>query len=399
MNDTVTQYSICYRPHTWEEVYGQDLTVRELRNRVLKKNFPKVSLFQGPYGTGKTTLAHIFAACMQASLPDGNPDWDYPTNKSILNETFLGDTTVLDGSQIGGKTDIVDFSKSLSFKPMRDKYRIVIIEEADQLIKSAENALLKVLENPDPNVRFILLSMEQNGISNAIKSRCQIFKIKPLGIKDMMLAMKNVMEKTGDWENPDIPDEFKLEGLKSIAEASDGSLRTAFQNLEKCISGKIYDLSEIKNVMGINGLEPAYVLLREILNTPESEKLWKDLSNVTESMGFITYCMKVVQSAMLYKLSGVCLNPRFMDSTRELAANPNLEILYDTLVHDPLTFKQGLSTLEMNCLFLNYLKAVKARKQVADGYSNLVKLTEQVPATASTAPVQRRVVRRVATSQ
>ena len=299
MNDTVTQYSICYRPHTWEEVYGQDLTVRELRNRVLKKNFPKVSLFQGPYGTGKTTLAHIFAACMQASLPDGNPDWNYPTNKSILNETFLGDTTVLDGSQIGGKTDIVDFSKSLSFKPMRDKYRIVIIEEADQLIKSAENALLKVLENPDPNVRFILLSMEQNGISNAIKSRCQIFKIKPLGIKDMMLAMKNVMEKTGDWENPDIPDEFKLEGLKSIAEASDGSLRTAFQNLEKCISGKIYDLSEIKNVMGINGLEPAYVLLREILNTPESEKLWKDLSNVTESMGFITYCMKVVQSAML----------------------------------------------------------------------------------------------------
>ena len=106
---------------------------------------------------------------MQASLPDGNPDWSYPTNRSILNETFTGDTTVLDGSQIGGKTDIVDFSKSLSFKPMRDKYRIVIIEEADQLIKSAENALLKVLENPDPHVRFILLSMEQNGISNAIK--------------------------------------------------------------------------------------------------------------------------------------------------------------------------------------------------------------------------------------
>ena len=93
------------------------------------------------------------------------------------------------------------------------------------------------------------------------------------------------------------------------------------------------------------------------------------------------------------------MNPRFMDSTRELAANPNLEILYDTLVHDPLTFKQGLSTLEMNCLFLNYLKAVKTRKQVADSQSNLVKLTEQVPSTASAAPVQRRVVRRVATSQ
>ena len=64
MNDKVTQYSICYRPRTWEEVYGQETTVRELRNRVLNNNFPKVTLFQGPYGTGKTTLAHIFAACI-----------------------------------------------------------------------------------------------------------------------------------------------------------------------------------------------------------------------------------------------------------------------------------------------------------------------------------------------
>lgn len=394
MNDKVTQYSICYRPRTWEEVYGQETTVRELRNRVLNNNFPKVTLFQGPYGTGKTTLAHIFAACMQASLPDGNPDWSYPTNRSILNETFTGDTTVLDGSQIGGKTDIVDFSKSLSFKPMRDKYRIVIIEEADQLIKSAENALLKVLENPDPHVRFILLSMEQNGISNAIKSRCQVFKIKPLSITEMMLAMKGIMEKTGDWGNSNIPDEFKLEGLKAIAETSDGSLRTAFQNLEKCISGEIFSPDEIRSLLGVSGLETAYNLSRELLISPESPQLWKSLAGITEPMGFVNYCLKVVQGAMLYKLTGVCLNERFLSPTREIANNPNLEVLYNTLVNDPLTFKLGLSNLEMCCIFTNYLKNRAQGKPVVtapkEPQGELVRLQED------RAPVQRRVVRRAA---
>ena len=111
-------------------------------------------------------------------------------------------------------------------------------------------------------------------------------------------------------------------------------------------------------------------------------------------MGFVNYCLKVVQGAMLYKLTGVCLNERFLSPTREIANNPNLEILYNTLISDPLTFKLGLSNLEMCCIFTNYLKN---RAQVKS--TSTVTKEPQVELTRmqeNKAPVQRRVVRQVA---
>ena len=209
--DKITQYSIVYRPHKWEDVYGQDVVVGALKRRVLSDNYPKATLLVGPFGTGKTTIAEILAACMQASLPDGNPDWNHPSNKPILNETFTRDTQRLDGSRIGGKGDVVEFTSILKVKPMYDRKRILIIEEADQLSSAAQNALLKVLEDPDANTHFILLSMnDKNGVSAPIKSHNQENYIKSLKTADLMKAMKHVMEVSGDWQSDAIPDEFKL---------------------------------------------------------------------------------------------------------------------------------------------------------------------------------------------
>ena len=88
MTDTVTQFTIAYRPKTLDEVRGQDQIVKDLKRRQREDVWPKAMLFQGPFGTGKTTLAQIVAAMMEACDKQGNPDWDHPSNKSILRETF-----------------------------------------------------------------------------------------------------------------------------------------------------------------------------------------------------------------------------------------------------------------------------------------------------------------------
>ena len=117
MTDTVTQFTIAYRPKTLDEVRGQDQIVRDLKRRQKEDVWPKAMLFQGPFGTGKTTLAQIVAAMMEACDKKGNPDWNHPSNKSILRETFDRDVERVDGSQFS-KADLVDFTAHLKMRPM-----------------------------------------------------------------------------------------------------------------------------------------------------------------------------------------------------------------------------------------------------------------------------------------
>jgi DNA polymerase III gamma/tau subunit len=96
----IEQFSLKHRPRTWEDVFGQDNIVKALRKRITENNFPKATLFVGPFGTGKTTMAEMLACCMQSALEDGNPNWDSPAGRSIASGNFDRDTQRLDGSQL-----------------------------------------------------------------------------------------------------------------------------------------------------------------------------------------------------------------------------------------------------------------------------------------------------------
>ncbi len=365
MMDKVTQFTIAYRPKTLGEVRGQDQIVKDLRRRQKEDAWPKAMLFQGPFGTGKTTLAQIVAAMMEACDKQGNPDWDHPSNKSILRETFDRDVERVDGSQFS-KADLVDFTAHLKMRPMYDKRRIIIIEEADQLSTAAINALLKVMESPQPNVHFILLSMEEKGIPGAIKSRCQVFKVKPLGITDIMLTLHDVMIKSGYEDDKNIPASFKVEGLGEIAKTSGGSMRTALSNLERCLSAGIFTKEAIQKEFFVVDETSTMNVLRGILRLSTEESVWSTLSKANPQEIY-NYMTSILASAMVYDVSGYIENDYFENSYKELLSYGKDDIvfayeLYDMLMNSPCLNKAYMRKADLMGTVSQFYKKVNGVK-------------------------------------
>ena len=365
MTDTVTQFTIAYRPKTLDEVRGQDQIIKDLRRRQREDTWPKAMLFQGPFGTGKTTLAQIVAAMMEACDKQGNPDWEHPSNKSILRETFDRDVERVDGSQFS-KADLVDFTAHLKMRPMYDKRRIIIIEEADQLSTAAINALLKVMESPQPNVHFILLSMEEKGIPGAIKSRCQVYKVKPLSIKDIMLTLHNVMIKSGYENDKNIPASFKVEGLGEIAKTSGGSMRTALSNLERCLSAGIFTKEAIQKEFFVVDETSTLNVLRGILGLSTEESMWSTLSK-SNPQEIYNYMTSILASALMYDVSGYLENDYFENSYRELLSYKKDDIvlayeLYDILENSPCLNKAYMRKADLIGVISQFYKKVANMK-------------------------------------
>ena len=352
----ITQYSIKYRPRKWEEVYGQDQIVKALKKRSLENNWPKAILFQGPFGTGKTTLAEITAACIQKTLPDGNPDWNDVTNKSILNETFDCDVVRIDGSQDSGKDTIVGLSSLLKTKPMFSKKRVILLEEADQLSNAARYALLKILEQPNANTHFILLSMESNGIPNSIKSRCQVYNVKLLDVKSTMYALKHVLEEEELWKDENIPDDFKVNGLSTIAISSKGSLRMALQNLESCVVNQAYTKDEIEKLLNTVDEISTYKVLGGILSKSKDEGLWNNIYSY-DPQELYNYITVILADVMVYKQTGFIKDERFEQSTKSLASSPNLDRLFDTLTLSPILNKPYMRKADLLCALMSFYKS------------------------------------------
>ena len=365
MTDTVTQFTIAYRPKTLDEVRGQDQIIKDLRRRQREDTWPKAMLFQGPFGTGKTTLAQIVAAMMEACDKQGNPDWEHPSNKSILRETFDRDVERVDGSQFS-KADLVDFTAHLKMRPMYDKRRIIIIEEADQLSTAAINALLKVMESPQPHVHFILLSMEEKGIPGAIKSRCQVYKVKPLSIKDIMLTLHNVMIKSGYENDKNVPTSFKVEGLGEIAKTSGGSMRTALSNLERCLSAGIFTKEAIQKEFFVVDETSTLNVLRGILGLSTEESMWSTLSK-SNPQEIYNYMTSILASALMYDVSGYLENDYFENSYRELLSYKKDDIvlayeLYDMLENSPCLNKAYMRKADLIGVISQFYKKIASMK-------------------------------------
>lgn len=352
------QFSIKHRPRQFDELFGQDNIKKDLKKRALTRNFPRAMLLRGMFGTGKTTAAHIIAMSLQCTHPgeDGSPCGECSSCKSILDERFDRDTVMLDGSQIGQKDSIIEFTSTINVRPMYDKNRVFIIEEADQLSSGASNALLKILEAPQDNVYFILLSMISGGISSAIQSRCQTFNFKPIAVRDVMLALKTIMEREGVWADPAIPDTFKLQGLASIASASKGSLREGVQLLERCLIGEYWTPEAIQEALGVVDEAATYKVLEALLCYSKDETIWSTIYSADPAELF-NYCTLVLADAMICKTTGFVKNELYADSTRSLAAHPNLDALFTALTEYPQLTKPYTRKADLLAALAKYYSA------------------------------------------
>lgn len=219
-----------YRPQTFDEVVGQDSITRILKNQIKYNRIGHAYLFSGIRGTGKTSLAKIFAKAINCPNGiDGNPCNQCDVCQKIDRPGVM-DIIEIDGASNRGVDEIREIRERIKYPPTIGKYKVYIIDEVHMLTKEAFNALLKTLEEPPEHVVFILATTEPNKCPVTILSRCQRYEIRPIPKSLIIIQMKQICQ--------DIQVTMAEECYDFIAARGENSMRDALSLLDQIIDLK-----------------------------------------------------------------------------------------------------------------------------------------------------------------
>ena len=234
-----------YRPQSFAEVIGQDHIVTTLKNSLGAGSVSHAYLFSGPRGSGKTTMARIFAKAINCQNPKGpEPCGKCGSCQEIMAGNSL-DLVEIDAASHTGVDEVRELISGIKFAPVKSKYKVFIIDECHQLSKSAANALLKTLEEPPAHAVFMLATTEAHKMIPTIISRCQRFDFKRLQVPEIIKKLEFILKKEVVKFEPSV--------LPLIALNARGSFRDAESLLDKCInfSGGMIKTNDIKDLLGI----------------------------------------------------------------------------------------------------------------------------------------------------
>lgn len=214
-----------YRPKTFDDVYGQQIVVQTLKNVIKNNKLTHAYLFVGPRGTGKTSIAKIFAKTINCLHPEDGLSCEKCDICISNNSNENVDIIEMDAASNNGVDEIREIRNHITLLPTVSKYKIYIIDEVHMLTTGAFNALLKTLEEPPEHIIFILATTEPHKIPLTIMSRCQSFEFKPIPVATIKERLKYICSQ----ENINIDDK----SLNLIAEESNGGLRDAVSMLDQ----------------------------------------------------------------------------------------------------------------------------------------------------------------------
>ena len=217
-----------YRPQRFVDVVGQEHVTQTLSNAIEQKRIAHAYLFCGPRGTGKTTVARIFAKCLNAT---GGPKVDFDDNDFHVQEITEGrslDVLEIDGASNNGVEQVRELRETCKYAPANSQFKIYIIDEVHMLSTAAFNALLKTLEEPPAHVKFMFATTDPEKVLPTILSRCQRFDLRriPAALITKHLAEIAKKEKV----------KIDQEALHAIARGADGGMRDAESTLDQLIS-------------------------------------------------------------------------------------------------------------------------------------------------------------------
>ena len=237
-----------WRPQTFDDVVGQDHVVRTLKNAIARNRIAHAYLLVGPRGTGKTSLARIFAKALNCpGGPKADFDPEDPVCRAIADGTFL-DVIEIDGASNNGVEQVRELRDTARYAPAQGRFKVYIIDEVHMLSTAAFNALLKTLEEPPPHVKFVFATTDPQKVLPTIVSRCQRFDLKPIPAELIVERLKKVATA----EKIKATDA----ALSCIARLADGGMRDAQSIFDQMISFCGNEVAEA-DVLDVYGLVAA----------------------------------------------------------------------------------------------------------------------------------------------
>lgn len=288
-----------FRPQTFEEVRGQDPIVATLKNQIKADRIGHAYLFCGTRGTGKTSIAKIFAKAVNCEHPvDGSPCGECASCRAIADGSSMN-VVEMDAASNNGVDDVRSLKEQVSYPPTEGRYRVFIIDEAHMLSINAFNALLKTIEEPPSYVIFILATTEVNKIPITILSRCQRYDFRRISTPVITQQLKDLTEAEKVEAEP--------KALSYIAKKADGSMRDALSLLDQCIAfylGQPLTYEHVLDVLGAMETETFHTLFGYIRDGDVSGAL--DIVNEVVLQGkdldqFVTELLDYLRSLLLVK--------------------------------------------------------------------------------------------------
>lgn len=255
-----------YRPRTFDEIVGQEHIVRTLRNQINAHRVAHAYLFSGSRGTGKTTIAKIFARAVNCERPiNGSACGECEACHKVQDGSGIN-IIEIDAASHNGVDNIREINEEVKYTPAVGKYKVYIIDEVHMLSTGAFNALLKTLEEPPAHVIFILATTDPQKIPVTILSRCQRFDFKRISAKEIEETLVMYMEK----EQVDIEEK----ALAYIARLADGGMRDALSILEQSLSFYFDETITLDKVLYLVGAVDSSILFDIIyaIITQDAEK-------------------------------------------------------------------------------------------------------------------------------
>ena len=286
-----------YRPSTFSQVAGQQHIVKTLMNALKENKIAHAYLFCGPRGTGKTSMARLFAKSLNCEDGFGNQCNICPNCLAVI-EGSHPDIIEMDAASNRGIDDIRDLVSKVKYAPTLGKYKVYIIDEVHMMTTEAFNALLKTLEEPPANVVFILCTTEPYKLMPTILSRVQRYDFNKVSDKDLLGNLKMICEK----EKVDADDE----ALKLIVSLADGGVRDSLSMLDQTIaySGNKLELHHVEELYGLTTLEEKINLINS-LNQGDvkyfSTKLDTLVNHGTDIKRLTQDLIDIVKDLLVYK--------------------------------------------------------------------------------------------------
>lgn len=233
-----------YRPTNFDEVVGQTHIIQTLKNAIVQNRIAHAYLFCGPRGTGKTSIAKIFAKTLNCTNSQDAPCGVCENCKMAANGSHP-DIIEIDAASNNGVDEVRNLIDKVKYAPMQGKYKIYIIDEVHMMTSGAFNALLKTIEEPPAHVIFIFATTEPNKVLPTIISRCQRFDFNKVSMHDIKYRLSVVCKNEGI--------EIDENGLTLIAQLVDGGMRDALSILDQCVAycSSHIDVNDIRKIYGV----------------------------------------------------------------------------------------------------------------------------------------------------